>query len=438
MLRRTYDLDYRLTAQSIAGTSNTYASDAIGNITKIQSNSLGEMNYSYDALDRLTEEANTTQKQTYIYDAVGNRTKKVLSLLIDDNVNDSAVTTFEYAASNNRLTKVGEHLMLNDEVGNLIKTPSNHKLTYDEQNRLSTVENDGAILAQFHYNFLGQRTQKVTPQGVTTFLYGLDGELLGETLFNAQGLKISSQFYVWLEELPVGGISVNYDVTGAPSKTAQFYLYSDHINAPRIATNAARETVWKWESDAFGVGKTSGPLTLNLRFPGQYYDAETDLHYNYYRSYDPRSGRYIESDPTGIKGGINTYLYASGNPMKYVDPLGLESIFGWSAKAEAEAKNSELPGEHNGPQDAYRHCVASCMIASSNWGESASRFAGWAHEASNFGQSRSERAMDDWNNQAGICAAKGDKSPELCPKSCMTSLENGVLRTGANSNGAYY
>lgn len=437
-LRRTYDLDYQLTAQSVAGWSTTFTYDAIGNITKVKDGSLGELSYSYDALDRLTEEANVTRKQAFTYDAVGNRTKKILSTLVEGNVQNSAVTTYEYGASNNRLIKIDEHLMATDNVGNLIKDHSDRQLSYDEQNRLSTVEIDGVILAQFHYNALGQRTQKITPQGVTTFLYGLGGELLGETLFDPNGLKVSSQFYVWLEGLPLGGVSVNYDTTGTLSSSALFYLHSDHLNSPRIATNATQDVVWKWESDAFGVGKVSGPLTINLRLPGQYYDSETELHYNYFRNYDPRSGRYIESDPIGIKGGLNTYVYANGNPLKYVDPLGLESIFEWSAKAEAEAKISGLPGMHNGPQDAYRHCVASCMIASSNWGETASRFAGWANEASNFGQSPSERAMDDFNNQAGICAAKGNSSPNDCPKSCMALLKNGALSIGASSKGAYY
>lgn len=64
-------------------------------------------------------------------------------------------------------------------------------------------------------------------------------------------------------------------------------------------------------------------MTYNPRFPGQYYDQETNLHYNYFRTYDPSIGRYIESDPIGLKGGINTYTYVLQNPNKYVDPVGL-------------------------------------------------------------------------------------------------------------------
>jgi RHS repeat-associated protein len=74
---------------------------------------------------------------------------------------------------------------------------------------------------------------------------------------------------------------------------------------------------------------------LNLRFAGQYYDKETNLHYNYFRDYDPSIGRYVSSDPIGLAGGINTYLYAEANPLSYTDPLGLNPGVGCLAGAWA-------------------------------------------------------------------------------------------------------
>lgn len=326
-LQRSYDQDYRLTAQTVAGWSNIYDRDASGNITQIQSSLLGDLNYSYDALDRLTEETNASQQQTFTYDAVGNRTDKTLKPLTEGQLQDSAVTTYRYGASNNRLTQIDDQVVIADAAGNLTQDRADRQLTYDEQNRLSSVKNGSLTLAEFHYNALGQRTRKITPQGITTFLYGLDGQLLGETRLDSEGKKLTSQYYVWLDGLPLGGVSVNYDAKGALANSTRFYLHSDHLNTPRLATNASQQTVWHWKSDAFGVGETSGSLTLNLRFPGQYYDVESGLSYNYFRDYDPETGRYVESDPIGLNGGLNTYGYVEGNPISRFDFWGLQSAF---------------------------------------------------------------------------------------------------------------
>lgn len=102
------------------------------------------------------------------------------------------------------------------------------------------------------------------------------------------------------------------------------------MGTPRAATDAAKRVVWRWESDAFGSSAPQqdpdgdGIATLiNLRFPGQYYDAESGLHQNWNRTYDPVLGRYISSDPIGLAGVLNTYGYVGQSPLNQVDVNGL-------------------------------------------------------------------------------------------------------------------
>ena len=103
-----------------------------------------------------------------------------------------------------------------------------------------------------------------------------------------------------------------------------YFIHADHLGTPRVVSDQAGTVVWKADYDAFGKATlTTNVYALNLRFPGQYFDAETNLHYNYFRDYDPTVGRYLQSDPLGLEGGINTYVYGGNNPIRYTDPEGL-------------------------------------------------------------------------------------------------------------------
>ncbi len=122
-----------------------------------------------------------------------------------------------------------------------------------------------------------------------------------------------------------------------------FYVYADQIGSPRRITtsDAANKVVWAWDNlDAFGANLADEDpdadgkaFTYNLRFPGQVFDAESGMHYNYFRDYDPAIGRYIESDPIGLKGGLNTYAYVYDSPLHYSDPKGLSPGMGGSSES---------------------------------------------------------------------------------------------------------
>lgn len=126
--------------------------------------------------------------------------------------------------------------------------------------------------------------------------------------------------------------AVPITVTG--SGPTILYLHGDHLGTPRVATNEANVVVWRNlptgepfgmalpEEDPDGDGRAT---VINLRFLGQYFDRETGLHYNYFRDYDPATGRYVQSDPIGLRGGINPYVYVENAPTMFTDPEGLQS-----------------------------------------------------------------------------------------------------------------
>ena len=104
---------------------------------------------------------------------------------------------------------------------------------------------------------------------------------------------------------------------------AIYYVHADHLGTPQRITDGSAAVVWDANYRPFGAATVTGALTFNLRFPGQYLDSETELHYNNFRDYDAGTGRYIQSDPIGLGGGLNTYGYVGGNPVRRVDPSGL-------------------------------------------------------------------------------------------------------------------
>ncbi|WP_342585666.1 RHS repeat-associated core domain-containing protein, partial [Stenotrophomonas maltophilia] len=118
--------------------------------------------------------------------------------------------------------------------------------------------------------------------------------------------------------------------------SALYYVQPDHLGTPRVVVDPARDVVvWSWDlkGEAFGATAPNedpdqdGTLfEFAMRFPGQRYDAESGLHYNVQRDYDPASGRFVTSDPLGLQGGISTYGYVKGNPLTSVDPDGMLAI----------------------------------------------------------------------------------------------------------------
>jgi RHS repeat-associated protein len=205
-----------------------------------------------------------------------------------------------------------------DNAGNTLSY-AGATFTYNNRGRMKTASNAGTT-ATYTYNALGQRVRRATSSVTTLYAYDEVGHLVGE--YTSAGVLI--QETVWLGDVPIATLRPN-----GSGGVVLYYVHADHLNTPRLVTDSANNIVWRWDSDAFGTTPPNenpsglGMFEYNLRFPGQQYDAVVGLHYNYFREYDPAKGGYVESDPIGLRGGVNTYLYAEGEPVDNDDPDGL-------------------------------------------------------------------------------------------------------------------
>lgn len=177
---------------------------------------------------------------------------------------------------------------------------------------------------------------------------------------------------------------------GATPAAGIYFIEADHLETPRLISNAQQQVVWRWDqAEPFGDTPPNdnpsnlGTFEFNLRFPGQYRDKETNLNYNFFRDYDPGLGRYLQSDPIGLRGGLNTYLYVKANPLSGVDPLGLEpgtlaqrgypaadpspsagSLFGLTTAVSSFWRNYQDMRQANTiGADKYFHCMANCQAS---------------------------------------------------------------------------
>ena len=310
--QRTVDLDGRIAGLALpAGDTIALTYDAASRITGMTETGLPAKAYGYDALNRLTGYKRGAVTQTYSYDANGNRTANAR------NGTTPFSLTYTNDTASNRLLSIGgtfngtarKESFAYDANGNMdtYSSPAaDYSFAYDARNRLTTYS-VGALGTTYQINGLGQRVSQVTAPAVL-FAYDEAGHQIGK--YDGRGGLLWET--VWIGDLPVGEFG----------PLEQRYIAPDHLGAPHQITNASSKVVWSWNHGPFGQGVPTGTLDYELRFPGQFFDEKTKLHYNYFRDYDPRLGRYLESDPIGLVGGINTYVF--GNPVLATDQSGLD------------------------------------------------------------------------------------------------------------------
>lgn len=309
-VENTFDDAARMTvANPGAEKERRYGYDAVGNHTGIELPNTPWLNrqFGYDDLDRLETANGPFGTIGYTYDKVGNRKTRTVN---------GQTETYTYFSGTNRLNQITISGSIDtfayDDNGN-ITGAGQRSFEYNQNNRLVRVLENGSTLGEYRYNALGQRVTKDVAGAITVFHYDFDGKLIGESANDGTLTKE----YIYRGE----NVLVMVDV----SSQSLYHYQNDYLGQTLVLTDQNKQAVWEAEYLPFGQAlvNANSSVVNNVRLPGQYYDAETELHYNYHRYYDPKTGRYLTGDPIGLVGGINLYAYASNNPVNWIDPWGL-------------------------------------------------------------------------------------------------------------------
>ncbi|BEP61104.1 hypothetical protein GmRootV213_16580 [Variovorax sp. V213] len=377
--RLRYDAGGRLLQQDIAQTRpsaiealqlrRSYSYDKAGHLIAIGDSRHGNFSYRYDAADRLVEANSRLGREVFAFDPAGNIASPAITgfaaeqatahKLLDNLLKEYAGTRYRY-----------------DEHGNLIERTRNGRKTafaWDGFGRMTGATVEDGTATTFSYDPMGRRIAKHAHDAVT--LFGWDGDTLAfestQTFAGAQEQQGRGWSVHYIHErnsfVPLAQVrqaqaialsktpdvkalmAANggaYDIEQDPlwngeeqpepegfTRDEIAFYQCDHLGTPHELTDHEGRVAWSARYKAWGeareaiseAGRRAG-LANPIRFQGQYFDAETGLHYNRHRYYDPASGRYVSRDPLGLAGGRNLHVYAGNNPVRGIDPLGLVDI----------------------------------------------------------------------------------------------------------------
>ncbi|MFD4879554.1 putative T7SS-secreted protein [Streptomyces sp. NPDC058420] len=340
-LEHTFDALGRLTTQSVVGPAGTslqhraYTYRADGNLTAIDDQLSGARRFDLDAAGRVTAVHAANWTETYAYDEAGNQTQASWPT-----GHPGQEATGNRAYTGTRITRAGNVRYEHDALGRitlrqktrLSRRPDTWRYEWDAEDRHTQVTTPDGTRWRYTYDPLGRRTAKLrlADDGETVVekvVFTWDGTTLCEQTTRSPELP-NPVILTW-DHQGLRPIAQTERITAADASQDEidsrfFAIVTDLVGTPTELIDEQGDIAWHTRSTLWGTTAWAANSTAYtpLRFPGQYFDPETGLHYNYFRHYDPEAARYLTPDPLGLAPAPNPATYVV-NPSIWIDPLGL-------------------------------------------------------------------------------------------------------------------
>lgn len=375
-LAHTFDPLGRLTTQSVRGASDallqhrSYTYRADGNLTGVEDHLAGARHFDLDATGRVTAVHAAGWTERYAYDEAGNQTEASWPP-----AHPGAEATGPRSYEGTRILRAGNVRYEHDALGRitlrqktrLSRKPDTWRYEWDAEDRLTSVTTPDGTLWRYTYDPLGRRTakQRLADDGETVLeqvTFTWDGTTLCEQTTTSSALPHPVTL-TW-DHQGLRPLSQTERITAADAPQQEidsrfFAIVTDLIGTPTELIDDQGNLAWRTRSTLWGTTAwtTDSTTYTPLRFPGQYYDPETGLHYNYFRHYDPETARYLSPDPLGLTPAPNPASYVQ-NPHTWLDPMGLAGCpSGESGAAEVDPRKLDYlfnknikPDSHNSPR----------------------------------------------------------------------------------------
>ncbi|CAM5638630.1 putative T7SS-secreted protein [Streptomyces canus] len=340
-LTQAFDPLGRLTKQDLTGPTGqrlqhrAYTYQADGNLTAIDDHLNGARNFALDATGRVTAVHAANWTETYAYDEAGNQTQVTWP-----STHPGHESTGDRTYMGTRITRAGAIRYEHDEAGRitlrqktrLSRKPATWRYEWDAEDRLTAVTTPDGTRWRYRYDPLGRRIakQRLAPDGESVLEqvdFTWDGTTLCEQTTRSPSL--SNPVTLTWNHQGLHPITQTERITAADAPQHEidsrfFAIVTDLVGTPTELIDEQGDIAWRTRSTLWGTTAwiADSAAYTPLRFPGQYYDPETGLHYNYFRHYDPETARYTTPDPLGLEPADNPITYVT-NPHTWTDPLGL-------------------------------------------------------------------------------------------------------------------